>query len=179
MSRSTRAVAILFLSKLPRLALGLVLVYSGLLKIRHPQQFLSNVYDYQLVGPEFGKLIAIGLPFLELTFGACLIFGIYVVAALLGSAFLGTIFAFVTWLSLHRGLTISCGCFGGASFDSGGITASTVVRASSVCMASLVALFGTVFFAGGDASGSTVDGTPARDQPASRVHGAINAAPGI
>ncbi|MGE5608881.1 MAG: MauE/DoxX family redox-associated membrane protein [Bacillota bacterium] len=138
--RSLQLRVVPFLTTVLRLGLGIMLLYSGLVKARHPYQFLSNVYDYELVGPEVGKVVAIGLPSLELLIGGCLIGGIYVPGALMGSMLLGAMFTFATASSLYRGLSIACGCFG-ASVDV--VTGFTVARAGGVCLASLLALLGT------------------------------------
>jgi uncharacterized membrane protein YphA (DoxX/SURF4 family) len=118
-----------------RLGLGIILLYSGLMKARHPYQFLSNVYDYELVGPELGKVIAIGLPSLEVLIGGCLLSGVSVAGALAGSMLLGAIFTFATASSLYRGLNIACGCFGASDMEA--VSASTVARAAGICLASL------------------------------------------
>ena len=143
MTKSRRLQAATVFATAVRLGLGILLLYSGLLKLRHPQQFLSSVYSYQLVGREAGKAIAIAVPFLELTIGGCLICGIYVGGALIGSFLLGVLFSSATASALYRGLDISCGCFGadvGGPEGGGGITRLTVVRAAMVSAASLAAL---------------------------------------
>ena len=58
-----------------RLFLGLLLLYSGMAKIRQPFEFLTAVYAYDLVGPTIGLLLAAGLPWLEIVVGGCLVSG--------------------------------------------------------------------------------------------------------
>jgi hypothetical protein len=143
-----------------RLGLGIMLLYSGLIKARHPYQFLSNVYDYELVGPELGKLVAVGLPALEVVIGGCLVGGICVAGALTGSVLLGAVFIFATASALYRGLNITCGCFGSSGMEV--VAASAVARAAGVCLASLLALLGTI-------RGGGQERPRTRDEPAAVI----------
>jgi len=142
MIKSVELAAVTILIKLLRITLGALFLYSGIVKVRHPQQFLSTVYEYQLVGAEIGKMIAIGLPFLEIVLGLSLIIGVNVAGALVCSALLGALFTAATASALRRGLQISCGCFGTSDVDE--ISAATVIRAGSVCVMALLALVGTL-----------------------------------
>lgn len=128
-------------SVIVRLAIGCMFIWSSLPKIRQPYDFLSDVYGYELVGPKLGMLVAMTLPWLELFVGICLIGGIFVGGALLVSAAMGVMFAFVLSSVMYRGLEISCGCFGGGP-DLVGY--STVIRAILILLFSLIAYFGLV-----------------------------------
>lgn len=96
-----------------RIALGCLFIYGSLAKIRQPYDFLSSVYEYELVGPTLGLFIAMTLPWLELFTGICLVGGIFISGALLTSIAMGAMFTCVIVSAIHRGLDISCGCFGG------------------------------------------------------------------
>ncbi|MBN2455248.1 MAG: hypothetical protein JXB29_01720 [Sedimentisphaerales bacterium] len=98
-----------------RIGLGCLFLWSSLPKIRQPYDFLSSVYNYELVGPKLGMLIAMTLPWLELLVGICLVGGIFVTGALLASIGMAAMFAFILASALYRGLEISCGCFGPAN----------------------------------------------------------------
>ena len=87
-----------------RLGLGCLFLYGSLPKIRQPYDFLSSVYNYELVGPKLGMLAAMVLPWAELLVGICLIGGIFVSGALLVSIAMGAMFSFVIALALNRGL---------------------------------------------------------------------------
>ena len=126
-----------------RLGLGCLFLWSSLPKIRQPYDFLSDVYNYELVGPRLGMLVAMTLPWMELLVGICLIGGIFVSGALLASAGLAAMFTFVIASALYRGLTISCGCFGGRE---GIINYSTLIRALLILLFSGIAYLGVVFF---------------------------------
>ncbi|UCG49519.1 MAG: hypothetical protein JSU94_06995, partial [Phycisphaerales bacterium] len=42
---------------LVRLALGCLFIWSSLPKIRQPYDFLSSIYDYEIVGPRLGLFV--------------------------------------------------------------------------------------------------------------------------
>jgi uncharacterized membrane protein YphA (DoxX/SURF4 family) len=99
------------LALVARLALGCVFIASGIAKLRQPYDFLGSVYNYELVGPGLGVVVAIVLPWLELFIGICLVGGIFITGALLASILMCAMFSFVIISALWRGLEISCGCF--------------------------------------------------------------------
>jgi len=125
-----------------RVGLGCLFIYSSLPKIRQPYDFLSSVYEYELVGPKLGILVAMTLPWLELLTGLCLVGGIFVGGALLASIVMAAMFTYVLASALHRGLDISCGCFG-----AGGdiISYSTLIRAVVILLFSILAYIWVVF----------------------------------
>jgi uncharacterized membrane protein YphA (DoxX/SURF4 family) len=126
--RSAFAVAV-------RLGLGCLFLYSSLPKIRHPYDFLSSVYNYELVGPKVGVLAAMVLPWLELLVGICLVGGIFVSGALLVSMAMAGMFTFVITSALYRGLNISCGCFSASSTEQIGY--ATLIRACVILLFSM------------------------------------------
>ena len=126
-----------------RLGLGCMFLYSSLPKIRQPYDFLSNVYNFELVGPKLGLLTAMTLPWVELLVGICLIGGIFVSGALLVSIGMGAMFSFVIASALYRGLNISCGCFSASSVEQIGYT--TLIRALVIMLISAVAYLSIVF----------------------------------
>lgn len=120
-----------------RLGLGCLFLYSSLPKIRQPYDFLSSVYNYELVGPKLGVLVAMVLPWLELLVGICLVGGIFVGGALLVSIAMAAMFTFAIASALYRGLNISCGCFSAARAEQVGYT--TLMRASVIMLLSVAA----------------------------------------
>ena len=126
-----------------RLSLGCMFLYGSLPKIRQPYDFLSSVYNYELVGPKLGLLVAMVLPWAELFVGICLIGGIFVSGALLVSIAMGAIFSFVIASALYRGLNISCGCFSASSTEQIGYI--TLIRAFMIMLISAVAYLSIVF----------------------------------
>ena len=125
-----------------RLCLGCMFLYGSLPKIRQPYDFLSSVYNYELVGPKLGLLTAMALPWVELLVGICLIGGIFVSGALLVSIGMGAMFSFVIGSALYRGLNISCGCFSASSIEQIGYT--TLIRACVIMLLSIAAYISVV-----------------------------------
>ena len=121
---------------LVRLALGCLFIWSSLPKIRQPYDFLSSIYDYEIVGPKLGLLVAMILPWAELLVGICLVGGVFLGGALLVAAAMGAIFTFVIASALYRGLDISCGCF---STSADKISYITLIRALLILLAALAA----------------------------------------
>lgn len=97
-----------------RLALGAIFLWSALAKLRQPYDFLSTVYDYELVTAPLGLAAAMLLPWLELITAFCLLASIALPGALIVAASLSLLFLAVIASALHHGLDIRCGCFGGS-----------------------------------------------------------------
>lgn len=125
-----------------RVGLGCMFIYSSLPKIRQPYEFLSDVYNYELVGPKLGMFVAMVMPWAELLIGICLVGGIFIGGALLMSIALGAMFSVVLGWAIHMGLNISCGCFGSSSTDI--IDYTTLLRAIAIMLLSAAAYFITV-----------------------------------
>lgn len=122
---------------LVRVGIGCMFIWSSLPKIRQPYDFLSSVYSYELVGPKLGMFVAMTLPWLELLVGICLIGGIFISGALLISIALAAMFSYVLGSALHKGLEITCGCFGVGSTEL--VTYTTFTRAFVILIVSLAA----------------------------------------
>jgi len=125
-----------------RLGLGCLFIWSSLPKIRQPYDFLSSVYEYELVGPKLGMLVAMTLPWLELLVCVSLVVGIFVGGALLASIAMAAMFTFVLASTLYRGLQISCGCFGAS--DTSIINYFTLIRACIILLLAIAAYIGVV-----------------------------------
>lgn len=110
MSERTRRVV----ERLVALALGLVLLRSAAAHAGNPYHFLSTVYSYQSVGPELGRAAAATLPAVQVTLALCLLLGWWGRGAYLAAFALFAGFVAAQAAALHRGLDISCGCFGAA-----------------------------------------------------------------
>ena len=95
-----------------RLGMGILFLYSGMSKARHPFDFLSAVYGYRMVGPETGLVIAAAMPWLEIVTGIGLIGGVWLSGAAVVAVCLCLVFLIATASAFARGLEISCGCFG-------------------------------------------------------------------
>jgi protein-disulfide isomerase/uncharacterized membrane protein YphA (DoxX/SURF4 family) len=104
-----------------RVALAAVWAWASLAKISEPRTFLRAVRAYDATPEWLSKLIAYGLPMLELTLAVLLLIGLIVRYAATASAVLLVIFLIGVLQASARGIKIECGCFGGG----GGTTGST------------------------------------------------------
>ena len=95
-----------------RLLVGGAFVLAGALKIADPAKFAVDVGHYRLVPHELLNLVAILLPWIEVTAGLFVLAGIWLRAAALVIAGMTVVFLAVIVSALARGLNIECGCFG-------------------------------------------------------------------
>jgi len=100
-----------WLSVWARTVLGGIFIWSAIYKIKWPYIFLGNVYDYEIVGPQFGILIAMTLPWIELFLGVCLLGNLLTKGAILIATGMMGLFVFLHAYVIYKGLAISCGCF--------------------------------------------------------------------
>jgi len=100
-----------YLGLITRLALGIMFIYASIDKIGSPAEFARIVYNYHLLPGELVNLVAIILPWAEMTCGVLLVFGIYKDgSALILNAFV-VVFAVAIAINLFRGVDLECGCF--------------------------------------------------------------------
>jgi putative oxidoreductase len=95
-----------------RLLVGGAFVFAGVLKIADPAKFAQDVSNYRLVPHELINLVAILVPWIEVTAGAFVLAGIWLRAAALVITSLTVMFFAIIVSALARGLNIECGCFG-------------------------------------------------------------------
>ena len=100
-----------YLGFLVRLVVGLIFVYASIDKIAQPAQFARIVYNYHLLPGELVNLMAIVLPWIELTCGILLITGIYKEGSIVILNILVIVFAIATGINVIRGVDLECGCF--------------------------------------------------------------------
>lgn len=94
-----------------RLLLGAMFVYASLDKIASPAAFAKAVYQWQIGGPVFSNLVAVTLPWVELTAGLMLLAGAWRREAALVVACLLVIFLVAATSVLARGIDVqNCGC---------------------------------------------------------------------
>jgi len=105
--------AVLWASTAARLVLGAVWLWASATKMVDPQQAVVAVRAYRLLPEILVRPVAWGLPFLELAVGILLILGLR--TRLAAGLSLGLLCVFVTAVASAwvRGLSITCGCFGG------------------------------------------------------------------
>ena len=120
-----------------RLAIGMVFVYAGAMKLCDVASFSRLISRYELLPDSFAGIAAVGLPAVEAAAGLMLVFtGRVRVAA---SAISAMLVAFIVALSQAavRGLDVSCGCFGGVASSGLGwaIARDVAMFVPSLCLA--------------------------------------------
>lgn len=94
---------------LPRIALGGIFIYSGVVKLADVKGFASLISQYDLVPDLLLAPLAIGLPGLELLAGIALLFEIPGALSAIFAMLL--MFCTVLWYGILKDLDIDCGCF--------------------------------------------------------------------
>jgi len=105
-----------------RVIVGLIFIYSGIIKIIDTQGFSNSIYNYKLLPDLLINFLAVILPWIELITGLLLLLGITIKEnALIINALL-IIFIIAIIINLFRGLDINCGCFGTGNGTKIGLT---------------------------------------------------------
>jgi len=125
-------------SLLLRLAMGGLLLYAGIAKLRDPAGFAQEIANYQLM-PGLAPYLAVTLPAIELLVGGALLFSPWRwrQAGALGAALLLGVFLVAAGSAVARGLDISCGCFGTGTEP---VSVLTVVRNLGLVLAAVLLL---------------------------------------
>ncbi len=98
-----------------RFLIGAVFIWSGIIKIIDPLLFAQDVANYRIFPQSLSFLIALILPWIEVSCGLLLVLGIWSrAAALMISGLLGA-FLILLVITLFRGIDVTCGCFGALS----------------------------------------------------------------
>jgi putative oxidoreductase len=95
-----------------RILLSIVFIFAAIEKIASPENFSVAISNYKLFSIEIINITAIIIPWIELTTGLLLLFGISVKENSAIITFLLIVFTLAIIISLFRGLNIDCGCFG-------------------------------------------------------------------
>lgn len=98
-----------------RLIIGGIFIYAAVPKILSPQEFYLNILGYNIIGGFPAKLTALSIPWIELLAALGVIFGVWYMSSL--RIFQGLLSFFIVLLvvTLIRGISTDCGCFGSAS----------------------------------------------------------------
>lgn len=97
-----------------RTFIAFIFIFSGIEKIGDLQNFSYAITNYKLLPVSLVNIFAISLPWLELTAGLLLLFGVCVKENSAVISALLLIFIVAVAISIMRGLNIDCGCFGTA-----------------------------------------------------------------
>ncbi len=101
------------LSLVARVALGLVLISAGALKVADPNAAITAVSAYQILPEGLATIVGYGLPFFEIMLGLLLVIGLATRASAATAGVLMVVFIAAVSSAWARGLSIDCGCFGG------------------------------------------------------------------
>jgi uncharacterized membrane protein YkgB len=100
-----------FLYHLIRLALALVFIYAGAVKMQDVVAFAGHVAAYQLLPYAVNYLVAATLPYVEFLAGLLLLLNARIRPALAVIGTMTLVFMVALVSVLLRGLEIDCGCF--------------------------------------------------------------------
>jgi putative oxidoreductase len=100
-----------YLPVLVRMALGLVFIYAGILKIIDPVAFAGSVAAYKILPYGLNYMVAAVLPWVETLCGLLLVVGYRVKAAACIVIIMNLVFMTALVSTIIRGLDVDCGCF--------------------------------------------------------------------
>lgn len=104
-----------------RIFLAFIFIYAAILKIAEPGDFSQAIANYKLLPDISINFLAIILPWIEISTGILLLFGVAVKENSLIISGMLIIFIIAIGISLARGLDIDCGCFGTADGNEIGV----------------------------------------------------------
>lgn len=99
------------LNTVPRIVVGLLLMYASTEKLMNPDAFAVSVANYDLLPAALVGPVALWLPWLEMLTGILLVAGRFTMGAATTAATLMMVFSAAVGISYLRGLDINCGCF--------------------------------------------------------------------
>jgi uncharacterized membrane protein YphA (DoxX/SURF4 family) len=95
-----------------RCIIAFIFIFSGIEKIADPAGFSEAILNYKLLPEMWINIAGITIPWIELTAGVLLLFGISVKENAFIISSLLLIFILAIGISVARNLNIDCGCFG-------------------------------------------------------------------
>jgi len=104
-----------------RAILAFVFIFAAILKIAEPGDFSRAIANYKLLPDISINILGIILPWIEISAGLLLLFGVAVKENSLIISGMLIVFIIAIVISLARGLNIDCGCFGTANGDQIGL----------------------------------------------------------
>jgi len=102
-----------------RWLMGGIFIYAGLVKIGQPLAFARDIANYRMLPDAWVNPAALGLPWLELVVGLCLLAGVWLPGAVVALNSLLIAFLGALLISGLRGIDVQCGCFGSDPVASG------------------------------------------------------------
>jgi Methylamine utilisation protein MauE len=93
-----------------RISLGCVLLYGSISILQRPFTYLEIVYQYELLGPKSGMIVAMIIPWAELIIALCLISGVSISGAAFNLMGLSILFTGAQAYAIQHEFSIRCGC---------------------------------------------------------------------
>lgn len=121
-----------------RLYIGGLFIYASIHKIEGPANFAETIAGFEVLPHWSINAVAVVLPWIEFWGGVFLVLGVFVRSSALVLGILLAFFSAATFLNVHRGVNIDCGCFLGDINHP--ITTWTVIR-DIIWLAMAAALF--------------------------------------
>jgi uncharacterized membrane protein YphA (DoxX/SURF4 family) len=114
------------------IALGVVLLWAGAVKVYDPRSFLATLDLYNLFPLALAKFLAMMVPWVEVVVGLVLLSTIRHRGAAILATVLGVAFVLAQSWALYHGLKIPCGCFGSTAQN---VDGKSLFRAAAVAIA--------------------------------------------
>ncbi|HQY88603.1 MAG TPA: MauE/DoxX family redox-associated membrane protein [Tepidisphaeraceae bacterium] len=138
------------------IAVGLLLLASGVMKLIAPFEFLRAILDYDLFGQLISTALAFIVPWIEIALAICLIAKWHQRTIAICTTILGIAFVALQLSAIARGLDIACGCLPTKDSNFDKIGWRSIGRAAIVALVGLFLWFETY---------SNTEPRPADDQP--------------
>lgn len=129
-----------YISLLLRIYIGVVFIYASLHKIAHPDMFAIDIATYDILPLYLVNLMAIILPYIELTSGILIIIGPFQKEGALLISGMMCMFLIALIIAIYKGINASCGCFASQSVEEDPISYKTVIRDLSWLLIALYVL---------------------------------------
>lgn len=114
MSLVGRLLAHRFVVRGAQIAVGMLLSWAALAKLGDISSLARDIHNFRVLPRAAENLVAMVLPWIELTAAASLVLGIRPRAGAIAATGLMLVFTAAVALAVARGLNIDCGCFGTA-----------------------------------------------------------------
>ena len=106
------------LGQFVEIIVGVAFLWAGIVKLTDPSAFLSAILTYEVFSYKVSVIASLGVPYLELCVGACLVFRVMKGGARLLAVGLLVVFVILLSQAAMRGLDVDCGCFGSSAKSS-------------------------------------------------------------
>jgi hypothetical protein len=118
------------------MVVAIAFMSSGIAHLLNPYEFLSHVYNYNILKLSTGQYVVMVLPVCECFVGTYLLSGVAISASFLLAACLCLVFIAAQISVLWRGMVIACGCSGLSGSDI--ISLATIGKSAALFIASII-----------------------------------------